>query len=339
MTVVRRTKWWPSGKPPERQAPPSFEEGGAWVWADGRLEYKSEVPLGEAPGIGGGDTAANSTVVRRIKWWPSGKPPERKDPPSFEGGGVWVLADGRLEYRSEVSPEAAPGIGGGDTAANSSHEPSVPEFLSRKRSEQTTRRVARLPLFLMVAGFAAFGLAVVTTRYQTTLVSPPGEPTSGLAPARSVPDAAAKPDREAVLQTPAVAGAPAKPDREAVLQTPAIAVAPAGPDREAVLQTPAMKLKLPPTEIAMLLQRGQDMLKSGDIAAARLLFRRAADAGDSEAAFKLASTFDPIVLREVGIMGFAPDVTQALSWYEKASALGSQEARHRIERLGQAGNR
>jgi hypothetical protein len=232
-----------------------------------------------------------------------------------------------------------------------------------------------LSLFLTVAGFAAVGLAVITIHDSTAPVSPLDDPASALAPARSVPDtaakpdreaalqtpavpsaaakldretvvqtpavpnAAAKPDREAVLQTPAVPNAAAKPDPEAVLQTPAVPHAAVEPDREAVLQTPAPNLKVSPTEIAMLLQRGEDMLKSGDIAAARLLFRRAAEAGNSEAAFKLASMFDPIVLREVGAVGFAPDVTQALFWYEKASAQGSEQAKDRIERLKHAGNR
>ena len=97
-------------------------------------------------------------------------------------------------------------------------------------------------------------------------------------------------------------------------------------------------IKLPPDEIAMLLRRGQDMLKLGDIAAARLVLRRAAEAGNSEAAFMLASTFDPNVLREFGVIGFAPDLSKALSWYEKASALGSEKAKRSIERLS-AGNR
>jgi TPR repeat protein len=100
-----------------------------------------------------------------------------------------------------------------------------------------------------------------------------------------------------------------------------------------------MKLTLPPDEIAMLLRRGQDMLKFGDIPAARVALRRAAEAGNPEAAFILASTFDPNVLREAGVIGFAPDLGQALSWYEKASALGSEKAKRSIERLRYAQDR
>ena len=165
----------------------------------------------------------------------------------------------------------------------------------------------------------------------------PDQRTALQAPA--VPDAVAGPDQRTVLQAPSIPDAAVGPDRRATLQAPNAPDAVAAPDQRTVLQAPAMKLKIPPDEIVMLLRRGQDMLKVGDILAARLLLRRAAEAGNSEAAFKLASTFDPIVLRDVGIIGVAPDVTQALSWYETASALGSEEARHSIERLGQAENR
>ena len=113
----------------------------------------------------------------------------------------------------------------------------------------------------------------------------------------------------------------------------------ARPDQEAGLQAPAITWKLPPGDIGMLLRRGQEMMKLGDIAAARPVLRRAAEAGNSEAAFLLASTFDPIVLHELGVLEFVPDLTQALSWYEKASELGSGAAKHHIERLGQIGHR
>lgn len=108
---------------------------------------------------------------------------------------------------------------------------------------------------------------------------------------------------------------------------------PVVPDRPPV-QTPPEKLKLQPDEIEVLLQRGKDMLKLGDVSAARLVLRRAAEANNAEAALLLASTFDPIELGELGVMGVAPDLSQALSWYLKASALGSGEAQRRIERLG-----
>lgn len=94
-----------------------------------------------------------------------------------------------------------------------------------------------------------------------------------------------------------------------------------------------VKPVLAPDDLALLLRRGRDLMRLGDIAGARLVFRRAADTGNAEAALSLASTFDPVALRELGVVGFAADAAQALKLYEKALALGSTEAQQRIQRL------
>jgi hypothetical protein len=86
-------------------------------------------------------------------------------------------------------------------------------------------------------------------------------------------------------------------------------------------------------EIASLVKRGEDYLASGDIAAARLVLQRAAEAGDARAALALAGTFDPNVLEPMGVRGVVADVALALAWYEKAKDFGSAEAPRRLERL------
>ncbi len=91
--------------------------------------------------------------------------------------------------------------------------------------------------------------------------------------------------------------------------------------------------QLDPEEIASLLKRGEDYLASGDIAAARLVLQRAAEAGDARAALALAGTFDPNVLEPMGVRGVVADVALALAWYEKAKDFGSAEAPRRLERL------
>jgi len=87
--------------------------------------------------------------------------------------------------------------------------------------------------------------------------------------------------------------------------------------------------------ISTLIKRGLDYLKSGDISAARLVLRRAAQAGNSQAALTLGATFDPKVLADLGVLGFAADVEQARTWYQRAAELGSSEAARRVERLAQ----
>ena len=91
--------------------------------------------------------------------------------------------------------------------------------------------------------------------------------------------------------------------------------------------------RLDPDEIASSLRRADDLIASGDLAAARLVLRRAANAGDARAAMTLAGTYDPVILEKLGVHGFVPDVAMARVWYEKAKKFGSAEAPQRLELL------
>lgn len=95
--------------------------------------------------------------------------------------------------------------------------------------------------------------------------------------------------------------------------------------------------RLDAEEITTLVSRGTDFMKSGDLASARLLFRRAAEAGNASAALMLGRTFDPLVIQRLGAVGVVPDVAQARRWYEKAAALGSDAASQRLAKLPQTG--
>lgn len=90
-------------------------------------------------------------------------------------------------------------------------------------------------------------------------------------------------------------------------------------------------------EIATLVNRGTDSLKSGNLASARLLLRRAAEAGSASAALMLGTTFDPLFIQQLGTIGVVPDVAQARQWYEKAVALGSEAASERLAKLAHPG--
>jgi hypothetical protein len=98
--------------------------------------------------------------------------------------------------------------------------------------------------------------------------------------------------------------------------------------------TPAAAVHhLEPDAITSLLKRADALIASGDVAAARLVLRRAADAGDARAAMKLAETYDPSFLEKLGVHGVVPDLAMARSWYEKARTFGSAEAPQRLETL------
>ena len=98
---------------------------------------------------------------------------------------------------------------------------------------------------------------------------------------------------------------------------------------------PALQRRLDSEEIILLLKRGKDLIASGDLAAARLVLQRAADANHAEAALALGATYDPFVLRELKVYGFTPDAAMARVWYEKAIELGSPGAPRRLEMLTQ----
>jgi hypothetical protein len=89
-------------------------------------------------------------------------------------------------------------------------------------------------------------------------------------------------------------------------------------------------------EIAAMMKQGEQFMANADIAGARLVFRRAAEAGDAAAALALAETYDPLALAKSRAKGgITADVAAARRWYEKARDLGSTTAVERIARLAQ----
>ena len=87
----------------------------------------------------------------------------------------------------------------------------------------------------------------------------------------------------------------------------------------------------------MLVKRAKDFLANGDFASARLLLRRATEAGNASAAMMLGGTFDPLVQRQSAIGGAVPDVAQARLWYKRAAELGSDTATQQLANLAKMG--
>jgi hypothetical protein len=127
----------------------------------------------------------------------------------------------------------------------------------------------------------------------------------------------------------------------ATAQTTGVA-APVGTDSSAPRETPnsqatsAPLRRLDREEIAYLLKRGEELVAAGELGPARLALRRAAEAGDPNAAFALATTYDPILLRARRVIGVAPEIATARAWYEKAKEFGSVDASRRLELLARA---
>lgn len=116
----------------------------------------------------------------------------------------------------------------------------------------------------------------------------------------------------------------AKAEPVAALSPPSPPPEPPPPQRARVLDR---------DEITTLYERSMSLVEQGDIASARLMLTRAAEAGDASSALALGATYDPDVLRKLGVLGVAPDPARAQSWYTKAVELGSAEAVLRLERL------
>lgn len=155
------------------------------------------------------------------------------------------------------------------------------------------------------------------------------------------PDSQAKPFAERSINTQSLpdarsAAALAAQPQTAPSQLPSAKVAKAPISAQEPQQT---KLESIPTPLGAdalegLLSRSNDFIKNGDFAAARILLRRAAEAGSADAALMLGKTFDPLFLRELGAMGMEPDLAQCRQWYENAAKLGSEAAAQRLANLG-----
>jgi TPR repeat protein len=87
------------------------------------------------------------------------------------------------------------------------------------------------------------------------------------------------------------------------------------------------------TAIDILMQRGDELRETGDFAAARLFYERAAEEGSAAAARAVGETYDPIVLGEAHARGVRSDPKTAASWYRKAIVGGDALAQHMLQRL------
>ena len=115
-------------------------------------------------------------------------------------------------------------------------------------------------------------------------------------------------------------------------ETPAVVPPSPAPDQVASARKPPVR-ELDADSIKLLMQQGEQFVASGDLVAARLVYQRAAEAGNAAAALALGATFDPAVLAKIGVSGMGADVEKARTWYEKAKEFGSPEAPRRLEML------
>ena len=128
------------------------------------------------------------------------------------------------------------------------------------------------------------------------------------------------------------------PKYPATVSADGCSTSPSAPNLEAarrlsVNQSFASRRQINFMEINALFARGIALEAIGDLAGARLVLSRAAEAGDGRSAFMLAETYDPLELEKLGEHGLASSLATARLWYAKAHDLGWKEAATRLERL------
>jgi hypothetical protein len=245
--------------------------------------------------------------------------------------------------------------------ADLSPDEPIPLFLSDPLSEPdprefvplATRSRAKIVARVLAAVLAASAIAVPVALFQPDInrlfaigakswigVSWMGEAAAFANPPAAQPgplkDAAGA--ANTMLASADAMPAPVAPSREAIAtayQTAlqAQAPAPAPVAAAASPEPPPPARTLDADTLAGLMSRATSLMTVGDIAAARLLLERAANAQDATAAFLLAQTYDPAVLGTSDTRSITSDVATAREWYRKAAQFGSAEARQRLAQL------
>jgi hypothetical protein len=185
------------------------------------------------------------------------------------------------------------------------------------------------------------GAAAAAPQLAARLTPPPavvGDTPPGSEQAK--PDAAPLPSAATpALQTAALSPAPAQPVSATPAAAPARNHAPSSAPPVSAQNTGSTEPAPEPradsgnTPVDVLLERGNRLLASGDIVSARQFFERAQAAGVPTAASRIAATYDPLFLRQIGAVGVKADTAQAVAWYRQAANAGDAEAAESLKRL------
>ena len=200
--------------------------------------------------------------------------------------------------------------------------PAKEEISAAPRSTLSTAEAAAHPMAPGAAAGAETG--PIPQAAPSVEIPAPSESPGRSAPAVALANDPPLPETPPDIARPAPAEPPIGPAFAAVpvAATPSVNIAAAPPVADPLAVEPGLSA----TEIAALLTRGDALFSAGDLAAARLFYERAADAGEAQAAVRLGETFDPIFLDHAHLRGVRGNVETALSWYRRARDLGAAEA-------------
>jgi hypothetical protein len=282
-------------------------------------------------------------------------PPVAAAPPKPSGEnvlsrkGTASAAGFRPDYWSYDHRTGAPGDDRGEAPAVVplfQDPPARPDRQPEAAPESPVRpKLSRSSALVVAFGF----LAVIASASLTWLAPPQSRPApEGQAvSSRAEPPApaVAARDEAAVIDEAGPPPAPASqpeppPETKASDPAPAAGTASATEVHDAApveaAPAPAVVTALSPEAAAALIARGDQLLATGDIAAARLFYQRAAEHGSGLAATAAGRTFDPLFLAAAHARGIRGDAASAAAWYRRAASAGDPQAPLRLERLTRA---
>jgi hypothetical protein len=226
-------------------------------------------------------------------------------------------------------------------------QPDPREFAPLAASQRTSVLTRVVAGGLVVSAFAIL-VAVFNSDVTRVLIDKARATMGGATRDQSATQAASNPPavREILLKalarasdpvTPASVNASAPrlgtPSREDIVSDDRAALQSQAPAARTGNEAAAPSKTLDAETLAALMTRAKSLLALGDIAAARLLLERAANALDATAAFLLAQTYDPAVLGVRDTRSIRADPVMARDWYRKAASFGSADAQQRLTQL------
>jgi hypothetical protein len=242
-------------------------------------------------------------------------------------GYLWASAPSPAPLIPDFPPSEAPSRNQADARPAT---PAPPQLLVSAERARQADQPARLAISARGVGANVSVVIAGLAPGSTVSAGAPAGPTTWQLPNANLRDAALMPPRGFVgimhltLELRLADGT--------VLDRTGLQLDWTGNDNLASSELPQRRLDA--AEIALLLKNGAVLMGNGDIVAARLMFERAADAGDAPAAFALAETYDPAVLAKMGAKGaIKADIALAEKWYAKAKDLGSTAAPERLARI------
>lgn len=209
----------------------------------------------------------------------------------------------------------------------------IPHFLATKLEIPTPRRKPWLPVPALAAGLliAAAMLGAYGGNFSESGASARAESAAASMPALVPAPAAVQSERVQIptaqtkamavlvmqalaMKTQMAAGPALQPQLTAPVVAGPVTVVPVSTAgaAESVASAPRAE------DAVSLVERGDEFLKTGDIATARSFYARAAEDGDGPAAIGMGETYDPVFLARIGVFGVVGDPAQAASWYAKA---------------------